>query len=126
MPVEKPRDRIPVAEEQVRVDRETVETGRVRVRTAVEHEPVDIDVPVAAEELVVERVPAGRVVDAAAGPRVEGDTTIIPVYEERVVVQKELVLVEEVHVRRVSSEGRHRERVDRRIERLEVSREEPE
>ena len=37
----------------------------------------------------------------APAARVEGDTTVIPVVEERLVVVKRLVLVEEVRVRHV-------------------------
>jgi stress response protein YsnF len=35
--------------------------------------------------------------------RVEGDTTIIPVVEEIVVVEKRLVLVEEVRIRQITT-----------------------
>lgn len=48
----------------------------------------------------VERVPIGRVVDVAPQIRTEGDVTIIPVLQERMVVGKQLFLVEEVHITR--------------------------
>jgi stress response protein YsnF len=35
--------------------------------------------------------------------RTEGDVTIVPVFEERLVVEKRLFLIEEVHLRRVAS-----------------------
>ena len=41
----------------------------------------------------------GRVVDEAPAARAEGDTTIIPVIEERLIVVKQLVLSEEVNIR---------------------------
>ena len=45
------------------------------------------------------RVPIDREVDAVPSIRTEGDVTIIPVVEERIVVRCQLVLREEVHVR---------------------------
>jgi stress response protein YsnF len=52
------------------------------------------------DELDVERVPVGRFVDAAALPaaRHEGDTLIVPVFEEVLVVEKRMRLVEEVRI----------------------------
>jgi uncharacterized protein (TIGR02271 family) len=125
MPGEKPRETIPVAREQLGVERAEVETGRLRIDKQVEQEPVELEVPISVEELEVERVPVDRVVDQAEGPRSEGDVTIVPVYEERVIAKKQLVLVEELRVRRVRSERVHRERVERRVEHVEVSRHEP-
>jgi uncharacterized protein (TIGR02271 family) len=125
MPGEKSRETLPVAEEQIHLERAEVETGRVRVDKTVEHETVDLEVPFMAEELAIERVPVDRVVEQAEAPRTEGDVTIVPLYEERVVAHKQLVLVEELHVRRVRKERSHRERIDRRVERLTVSRREP-
>ena len=49
---------------------------------------------------VVERVPVDQFVDEAPQVRTEGDVTIIPVLEERYVLEKRLVLVEELHIRR--------------------------
>ncbi len=49
----------------------------------------------------VTRVPVERVVDEAPAARAEGDVTIIPVVEERLVTVKQLVLVEELHVRHI-------------------------
>ena len=48
----------------------------------------------------IERVPVDRLVDAPIPVRYEGDTTIVSVIEERVVVERRLVLVEEVRVTR--------------------------
>jgi len=41
-----------------------------------------------------------RKLDAMPEVLVEGDLTIVPVVEERIVVTRELYLVEEVHIRR--------------------------
>ena len=53
--------------------------------------------------LDVQRVPVGKVVDEPPVIRTEGDVTVIPVLKETMIVEKRLVLVEEVHIRRNTS-----------------------
>ena len=63
-----------------------------------------------------------RDADGDAQVRTEGDVTIIPVVEERYVMEKRLVLVEELHVRRERHET-HRPEVVRVLkEEVEVDR----
>src|SRR5688572_21183113 len=90
---------IPVLEEEVRVERRESSSGlvRVRTRTAVETELVGADL----EHITVEvkRVPVGREVEGEVPKlRTEGNVTIIPVLEEVLVVEKRLVLKEEIHL----------------------------
>ena len=54
----------------------------------------------------------------------EGDTTIIPVVEEIVVVERRLVLKEEIRVRRVSTKEQHQETVVLREQEAVTTREE--
>lgn len=91
---------VPIVEEQLRVGTREVETGRVRLTKKVLESEVLVDDPVAREEVEVVRVPVGRGVDGPVPTRQEGDTLIIPVLEEVLVVEKRLVLVEELHVRK--------------------------
>ncbi|MDF2689253.1 MAG: hypothetical protein K0Q80_2218 [Microvirga sp.] len=57
------------------------------------------------EDVEVTRVPVDKVVDTAPQIRTEGDVMIVPVLEEVLVVEKRLVLKEELHIRRrVSAE----------------------
>jgi uncharacterized protein (TIGR02271 family) len=100
--MEKTRDDelIPIVEEEVRVDKREVVTGRVRIRTIVETLEETARASLEGETVEVQRVPIDRVVDVAPQVRNEGDVTVIPVVEEVVVVEKRLVLKEELHVRR--------------------------
>jgi uncharacterized protein (TIGR02271 family) len=91
---------IPIVEEEVRVDKREVVTGRVRIRTIVETLEETARASLDGETVEVQRVPIDRVVDVAPQVRNEGDVTVIPVVEEVVVVEKRLVLKEELHVRR--------------------------
>jgi uncharacterized protein (TIGR02271 family) len=92
------RERIPVVEEIVTVDKRQTVTGVVRARTETHEDVAVIDEPMLSEQVEVERVPIDRFVDAPVPVRQEGDTTIIPVFEEVVVVEKRLKLVEEVRL----------------------------
>jgi len=93
---------IPLAEERVSVTKREVETGRVRVQVSVGAREVAVPVELRHDEVEVERVPINKAVSQLPSVRLEGATTIIPVVEEVVVVEKRLVLVEEIHVRRKS------------------------
>ena len=50
------------------------------------------------EDVDVQRVPVNRVLDAPAETRVEGDVTVILVMEERLKVEKQLILREEIRI----------------------------
>src|SRR6185312_3710892 len=85
-----------------------------------------VDEPVLHETVEVDHVPVGRVVDVAPPVRTEGDTTIIPVVQEEVIIQRRLILKEEIHLRRVQRTERHRETVTLRQQRAVVERAGPE
>jgi uncharacterized protein (TIGR02271 family) len=91
---------IPIAEEELRVEKRQTVTGRVRVRTEVDTVEELARASLDTETVEVQRVPIDRMVDTAPTVRTEGDVTIVPVVEEVVVVEKRLVLKEELHIRR--------------------------
>lgn len=97
---------VPVIEEELIAGTRQVDTGAVRVRKEVEHIAKSIDIPLRHEVVEVTRVPAGRAVDEIPPVREEGDVLIVPVVEEEIVVQKRLVLKEEIHLRRRRVEER--------------------
>jgi uncharacterized protein (TIGR02271 family) len=89
---------IPIAEEELRVDKRMVTTGKVRVQTKVDVETEIVKATLDGETVEVTRVPVDRIVDRAPEIRTENDVTIIPIVEEVLVVEKRLVLKEELHV----------------------------
>ena len=89
---------VPVVEERVVVSKETVETGRVRVTTHVEERTEQVREGLRHDDVVVERIPINRIVDTAPVIRREGDTVIYPVVEETLVVEKRLLLKEEIRI----------------------------
>jgi len=87
---------LPVLEEQLEIRKVPVETGAVRVRKIVHEENRTVDLTLMQEEVSVTRVPVNKVVENTFQPRQEGDTLVIPIFEE--VVTRHLVLVEEVRI----------------------------
>jgi uncharacterized protein (TIGR02271 family) len=115
---------IPVIEEHVHVDKQLVEKGVVRVSKRVYQENVDVDVPLIHEEHDVNRVPVNQYVDTPPAVRYEGETMIIPVLREEVIVQKRLVLVEELHITKKLVQTQSHQQVTLRKEEVVVDRDE--
>jgi len=115
---------IPVMAETLHVERRE-RTGTVRIRKQVRETTAEVDEPLRDERVVVERVKVGREVDGPVPVRHEGDVMIVPIVEERLVVEKRLVLVEELHITR-KVETRHEPRqVTLRQEEVTVERYDP-
>ena len=115
-------DTLRLLEEQVSIERERSETGRVRVRVVTHEHDEEIEVPLTREHVEVERVAVGREVEAIPPRRQEGDTVVVPVVEEVIDVRRKLVLREEVRLRLVRSTERHREHVTLRRQEAVVER----
>lgn len=115
---------IPVHEEQLRVGRRLVDTGRgVRVHKTVTEHPHQVDETLLHDTLDVRHVPIGQLVPAGEIPaaRQEGDTLIVPVLEEVLVLEKRLRLREELHITRHRHGSRHAETVVLRAESVTVT-----
>ena len=113
---------IPLAREELEVEKRTVERGRVRLRKSVHSEEQLVEQPLQRDDVTVERVAVNREIDAAPQPRYERDALVIPVVEEVLVTRKQLVLKEEIYIRRRCVESVHQERVTLRSEDVEVER----
>jgi uncharacterized protein (TIGR02271 family) len=98
-------DVLQVAEETVSIEKRVHLTGTVRVRTETETVQELASVVLERQDIEIERMAFNREISEAPPVRTEGDVTIIPIVEEIVVVEKRLILKEELHVRRrVTSE----------------------
>jgi uncharacterized protein (TIGR02271 family) len=113
---------IPVIQEQATVKKRVVETGKVHIRKHLREYEELVDIPHIQEEIRVERVPINEFVDDAPTVRTEGETTIIPVLEERYVVEKRLFLTEELRVIKERKESHHPEKVKVLKEEVEIKR----
>jgi uncharacterized protein (TIGR02271 family) len=91
---------IPLAEETATVGKRQVVTGRVRMQTVTDTVEELAHADLQQETVEVTRVPIDRIVETTPEVRTEGELTIVPVVEEVLVVEKRLVLKEELHIRR--------------------------
>jgi uncharacterized protein (TIGR02271 family) len=91
---------LPLVEEELRVEKRSLVTGKVRVRSVVEHVEEIARASLEDEQVEVTRVPIEREVQERPVVRQEGDVLIVPLLEEIMVVEKRLVLREELHIRR--------------------------
>jgi uncharacterized protein (TIGR02271 family) len=113
---------IPVVAEQLEVEKRKVEAGGFRIsKTVTEREEV-VDQPLMREEVQVKRVPVNQFVDGPVPVRHVGDTMIIPLLEEVLVVEKRLMLKEELHVKKAEVETYRPQRVTLRSEQVHVER----
>ena len=110
---------VQLREEQLRANKQSVETGAVGLRKDVVSEQQSFDVPVNREEVVIERHAAsGQPSDTPIG---EGETYRVPVREEQVTVDKQPVVREEVSLgkRQVQDSQRVSDTVRREEARVE-------
>jgi stress response protein YsnF len=116
---------VPVIEEQLTVGKRVVDTGRgVRVRKQVSEHPATIDEQLVRGEVEVRHVPVDRVVapDQAPVTRYEGETLIVPVLEEVLVVERRVRIREELHITVIRHEEQHAETVMLKSEQVSVER----
>ena len=117
---------LPLVEETLLVGKRRVETGRVRVSVTTDIEERVVRETLRSERTELERVPVGR--ELAAGEpapalRHEPDgTVVVPVLEEVLVVERRLVLKEEIRVRLVAVDEAVEQPVTVRRQRATVER----
>lgn len=111
---------IALAREELRVERRLVDRGGMRVRVAVKERDETVDLLLREQGVEVERVLVGRTVEHPPETRQEGDTLVIPIVEEVLVVERRLVLKEEVRIRRTERQRPARETARLRSEIAEI------
>lgn len=117
---------LPLIEEALHVGKRRVETGRVRVSVATDAEERLVRETLRTERVEVERVAVGR--ELAAGEpaplvrREEDGTLVVPVLEEVLVIERRLVLREEIRLRTIAAEDTVEQLVTLRRQRAEVER----
>lgn len=113
---------IPVVAEEPTVQKRKRTTGSVAIRKSVHERTEVVDPALQAEEVKIERVAVNRIVEGPVPVRQEGDTTIISLLEEVLVVEKRLVVREEVHITRLHKEVHAPQEVQLREEHVEIVR----
>lgn len=117
--------KVPVIREEVQVEKRVVDTGRgVRIHKTVAEHPCHIDERLSRDEVEVSHVPVDRIVplDAAPATRYEGDTLVVPILEEVLVVERRVRIKEELRITRTRREEHHAETVMLKSEQVSVER----
>lgn len=96
-------DTIQVVTETATLEKRDRITGRVRVSTATHTAEELVSAELERSDVEVTRVAIDREIDVAPPVRSEGEVTIIPVVEEILVIEKRLMLREEIHVRQITT-----------------------
>jgi uncharacterized protein (TIGR02271 family) len=113
---------VPVLEECLEVGRRTIETGKILLEKHVHEYEEVLNEPLVVRTFDVERVPFNQVIQSPPPIRYEGEMTIYPLVEERLVLTKELVLREELRVTRRDTEMKDTRSIILQRESVTVSR----
>lgn len=91
---------VPVVEEELSVDKQRRETGRVQVHTNTVEEQQSVNIPVTREHVEVERVPVDKElpVDQINVQNMQNRDIVMPVMGEEVVAEKRPVVKEEIRI----------------------------
>jgi uncharacterized protein (TIGR02271 family) len=117
---------IPVVQENVVVDKQVIDNGRVNFKKDIDQEEKVIEARASHDEVTVQRVRIDKVVDAPPpAVRYEGNKMIISVLKEEIVVQKRLILVEELHVTKQTVTQKVRRPITVKKERVTVKQKGP-
>lgn len=114
---------IPVIEEQLHIEKKVSKAGTVRILKQVTEHEQTVTIPLLDEEVQVERVAVNQFVDSPPPAlRYEGETLIIPIIKEVAVVEKRLMLVEELHIVKRQNQKQETRQVTLRKEEVTVER----
>jgi len=110
---------VKAVDEQLHVEKKPVQSGEVKVHKEVHTEHKTIDVPVAREEVVVERTHPSTCTPASAGD-LKSQEIRVPIREEEVRVEKTPVVKEEVRVSKRQVQGTEKVSENLRKEEIKV------
>ena len=123
---EQDREVIPLVQEDIVISKRQLETGRVRVSVSTEVQEEVVRETLRSERAELARVPVGRELaegEPAPTMRQEPDgTVVLPVLEEVLVVERRLVLREEIRMRLVAADEAVEQPVAVRRQRASVER----
>jgi uncharacterized protein (TIGR02271 family) len=112
--------RVPLREERLEFSTRDIDLGEIRIHKTVEATEESRRGPLTREDVQIERVRVDRPVNAPEERRQEGDWLIIPIMEEVFVVQKQLLVTEEIRIRKQPVTEEHEVREVIRRERATV------
>jgi uncharacterized protein (TIGR02271 family) len=113
--------RIPIIKEVASI-RKRKKITRIQIRKTVSRRKQTVDEPTYRNSFEIKRISKNQFLDAPVKPRKEGETLILPVFEEVVSVQKRLLLREELHITPQQETIRRPQTVELKTEHIHVQR----
>jgi uncharacterized protein (TIGR02271 family) len=113
---------IPVIAEELIISKRQVPTGGMRVSKTIQQHDEIVSMPVSRERVDIRRVIINRDVDGPVPIRHDGNTIIVPVVEEVLIVEKQLRLKEELHITRRTIEEQIEQPVTLQREQVTIER----
>ncbi len=114
---------IPVVEEKLHIGKKVIEIGKISVSKTVSEQIEIVNLPLVHEEVDIERISINQYVETPPTPiRYEGETMIIPVLREVMVIEKRFLLVEEIRVTKRQSHTEETQEVALRKEEIKIER----
>jgi stress response protein YsnF len=124
---DQPKKVVAAVHEALEIGKKVVDHGGYRLTKSIETRDVPIDQLLIDEHVDIERVKKNQIVSNEDPPSIrhEGDTTIVPVLEEVLVVERRLVIKEEIRITRRRVERREQRNVELKTEHIDIERLEP-
>jgi uncharacterized protein (TIGR02271 family) len=108
--------------EELTVEKEAVETDRLRVSKQTHTREVAVDESLLRESAEIETVPIGRQIFEMPSVRHEGETIVVPIVEEILHTERRLILKEEIRITRRRTTEQFHDRVTLRYQEAVVTR----
>src|SRR5215203_5534852 len=121
---DQPEKVVSAVHEALEIGKKVIDHGGYRLTKSIETRDVPVDQVLVDEHVDIERVTKNEIVSNEDPPSIrhEGDTTIVPVLEEVLVVERRLVLKEEIRITRRRAERREQFSVELKSERIDIER----
>lgn len=113
---------IPVIQEVLDIQKELVETEVFRINKTVTERDELIEHLLSKENADIERLAVGREVSETRPSYYENETLVIPLYEEIMVVEKRIILREEIRITMNNKEEHYQQKVTLRTEEATIER----
>ena len=112
---------VPLFREELSISKRRIATRRIHVSAVTREREIVVTEALSEETVEIERIPVGEPVDRSPEIRQEGDTLIVPVVEEVLKIERQLILKEEIRIRGVGVSRTDHQRVNVRAQEVVVT-----
>jgi stress response protein YsnF len=112
---------VPLCCEELSISKRRLATQRVQVSAVTREQEIVVSEILVQETVEIEQVPVGKALDRTPEIRQEGDTLVVPVVEEVLRIERQLILKEEIRIRRVRVARTNHQRVNVRAQEVVIT-----